>query len=186
MGIETTTAGNVTTTTVTAPVVQTVPSGAEETVMMSFSEIRRAINGEMDFTVKINKDVEIAFTELGQTELNIIDNELDRRGIVKFKKFTEEETKKIESGEINTDYISKDYQNTLKVLKLAWAYKSMTSNGKKVNLLDENKNIVTTPDQIKIYVEKLLWGLGEGPINGLYIQYENIVAQKFLEVQKKT
>lgn len=186
MGIETKAEGNVTTTTVTAPIQTPLASGAEETVAMNFSDIRRAINGEMDFTVKINNDVEISLKELEQTELNNIENEIDRRGISQYKKFTPEEVKKIEAGEMSADYISnKDYTNTLKVLKLAWAYKGMTMKGKKIQLKDEDNNVVTGTDRIRIYFEKLLLVFGEAVINGLFMQYENFMVKKFLDVQKK-
>jgi hypothetical protein len=159
-------------------------AGSEE-VQMSFSDIRRAISGDMDFTIVVNKDVEISFRELVTQDLNEINNELDARGLTQFRKFTPEETKKIESGELKVDYNSKDYDSALKTLKLTWAYKSMSVNGKKVQLIDKDKNIIVGEDKKRIYVEKLLLALGEGVIKGLSVQYENIVISKFLEVKKK-
>lgn len=157
----------------------------QEEIGMSFADIRRAICGEMEFTISINQNVEMTFRELTQEELNKIDNELDVRGISQYNQYSPEDQKKIESGEKQAELISKEYRNTQRVLKLAWAFKKMAINGKVVKFNDEKGQIINNEIEARKCAEKLIMELGEGVWTGLFLQYEGIVSQKFLEVKKK-
>lgn len=78
---------------------------------LSPSELRRIISGEMEFSLQINKDVEVTLKELSQSELEEIDNTLEKRGI-------------LITGSPNT------YTNAVNVLKLSKSLISATVRGK--------------------------------------------------------
>ena len=136
---------------------------------MSLSEIRRAICGDMVFTLVIDpaKKIEMRMKELDQATMNGIDNEIFKRNIDPQKNY-------------------KEYDNAIKVLKLATAYIDLYIDGKVILMKNEADMVVTEPNDKIHAVEALLRTLGEGVISGLAVQYDNIIIEKFANVQKKT
>jgi hypothetical protein len=122
---------------------------------MSLTELRQIISGNMQFTFKINDDVEIILRELSQKELIEVDKELAKR-------------------DISVDPTSSEYLKTIRVVKIAYALEGFNFKGKPIKL---NKDLAK--------IEELLWSLGEGVIVGLFVQYEGTIAEKFQCVQKK-
>jgi hypothetical protein len=151
---------------------------------LSLSEIRRLICGEMEYTVKVNENVNICMKELTQKKLNEIDKEIQKRGIPQHIQYTDEEIEKIKKGELPAEFESKEYRNTLNILKITWAFQYMTVNGQKAVIKDDNNIIVADEDKKREYIEKLLWGLGEGVYKALSLQYDALISQKFIDVKK--
>ena len=85
----------------------------EET--MSLSDLTKLICGAMEYVFQINKDVEITLRELNQKDLVDIDNELQERGL-------------------KPDVSSGTYMSNLRVLKIVKAFKTLSFNGKAVEI----------------------------------------------------
>jgi len=85
--------------------------GEELGTELNITELRRLISGNMEFTLQINKDVEFTLRELTQKDLEDIDNEMEKRGV-------------LITGSPNV------YTNTLNVLKISKALVSATVKGK--------------------------------------------------------
>jgi predicted HTH domain antitoxin len=151
---------------------------------LSLSEIRRLICGEMEYTISVNKDVSICMKELTQKKLNEIDKEIQKRNIPQYIQYSDEEIEKIKKGELPAEFESKEYKNTMNILKITWAFQYMTFNGEKISIKDDNDVVVTDENKKREYIEKLLWGLGEGVYKALSLQYDALISQKFIDVKK--
>jgi hypothetical protein len=138
----------------------------KKSVEMNLSELRRAICGDMQFIIELGNGIELSVKELNQTELNVIDGILFKRNVNPQKNY-------------------KEYENILKVLKLTHAYISLSINGKTIELKNDSNVVIKTDEEKLEAVEKLMWGLGEGVISGLSIQYDNVLIEKFSSIKKK-
>ena len=123
---------------------------------MSVEELRKLIAGQQEFNFDLENDIGLTMRELTQEDLIIIDQELAKR----FK----------------TPPSENEYNNTRKILKLAYAIKEFRHKGVALNL--ENF------DQLDAR-EDFLRTFGEGIILGLHLNYEAILADKFASVKKK-
>jgi hypothetical protein len=156
----------------------------EEQQSMSLAEIRRLICGEMEYTVNVKEDVNIIMKELTQQKLNEIDKEIQKRGIIQYRQYSDEEIEKIKKGEMVPEFENKEYKNIYNVLKITWAFQYMTFKGNKIAIKDNNNIVVEDEIKKREYIEKLLWGMGEGVYKALSLQYDALISQKFIDVKK--